>query len=202
MHLVLGGAHHDVRVAPAGPVEVRQRRRVAEAVHVVADGGLDPEARKDRPRDLRLHREGLRRRLVAVGLDVPSADDLPPARSDVRLHPGVNLRRAELQHLVEPRLAAGDEDLRVVVQKVAGGARRRHHLVHALFLVPQPHRVEVRIQNYVYLHSSVKSTEKAMSRRSNAAPRQLCSILHATYSLVLVTVEVSMLPVASLLGAR
>ena len=38
----------------------------------------------------------------------------------MRLDALVNIGSAGLQNLVEPRLAAGDEDLRIIVQKVAG----------------------------------------------------------------------------------
>ena len=152
LHLMHPGAAHDIRIDAAGAVEIGQRRGVSEAVDVVADGGLDAQLLEGRARYFGLPAEAVGGGAVAVGLDIPVADDLPPAGRDVRFDAGVDLGGAAFEHVVEPRFAAGDEYFRIVVEHVAGTAGGGDDFVDPRRLVPKPNRIEMRVEYDMDFH--------------------------------------------------
>ncbi|MPN05754.1 hypothetical protein SDC9_153007 [bioreactor metagenome] len=134
-------------------VEGGQHRAVAEAVHIVAglhrDAELLPEISAA---DFAVPAVGFRRREVAIGLNIPVADD-PPAPGLHIFPDALEQRRIGfLNDFVEPRLAAGDDGFRIILQYSATGVRGCQHLADAVLPPPSPYRVQVRIQNQVYDH--------------------------------------------------
>src|SRR5215213_10559161 len=147
------GTVEDVaRVAVAGE-HVRQGRRVAEGVHVVAYLRAHPETVLEialAVQDLAVQSHD--RREVDVGLDVLPSRDVPPAALDEAPHALEEVGVDALHLLVEPRLPAGEDELGVLVAAVRGGTERGQRLVHPSLPGPQPHGVDVGISYHVYYH--------------------------------------------------
>ncbi|MCX7011217.1 MAG: hypothetical protein NTW86_01385 [Candidatus Sumerlaeota bacterium] len=124
---------------------------MAETIDVVAHRDIDPEplAEVALP-DLRLFPKRRRRRQIAVRLNPPPShrghppvyDVAPDAREASRIEP--------LDRVVEPRLAARDDDLRILIEDVAIRPGRVQDLVHALPQRPAPHGIQMRVQDDVH----------------------------------------------------
>src|SRR5215210_8201230 len=132
---------------------VRQGRRVAEGVDVVAHFRAHPETVLEialAVEDLAVeaHESGE----VDVGLDVLAPRDVPLAALDQPPHPLEELRVDPLHLLEEPGLPAGEYELRVLVAAIRGGTERGQRLIHPSLPGPQPHRVDVGISYHVYYH--------------------------------------------------
>ncbi len=150
-HLVRHRSHHDVAVVPRGAEESGQRGAVAEAVHVVSGGDLDSQLfpRVADP-DLHVLPERRREGQVAVGLEVPAADDRPPAGGDVSADALEEAGVERLDALVEPRVPAGEHDIGFRIEQVAGRPAGRERLADAGRPPPEPDRVEVGIADHVH----------------------------------------------------
>jgi hypothetical protein len=143
-------AVEDVRVAALLCQQVGQRGRVTEGVDVVGDGRREPEALGEvAPTVTELAPPALRRRQVRVGLDDHRAGDVPLPAAHERVHPLRELGLEARDPAVQPRLPAREDELRVLVAAVGGGAERRERLVHAGRPAPQPDRVDVRVPDHV-----------------------------------------------------
>src|SRR5215210_1141103 len=132
---------------------VRQGRRVAEGVDVVAHFRAHPETVLEialAVEDLAVeaHESGE----VDVGLDVLAPRDVPLAALDEPPHPLEELRVDPLHLLEEPRLPAGEDELRVLVAAIRGGTERGQRLVNPRLPGPQPHGVDVGVSYHVDYH--------------------------------------------------
>ena len=143
-------AVEDVRVAALLRQQVGQRGRVPEGVDVVGDGRREPEALGEvAPAVAELAPPALRRRQVRVGLDDHRAGDVPLPAAHERVHPLRELGVQPRDPAVQPRLPAREDELRVLVAAVGGGAERRERLVHAGRPAPEPDRVDVGVADHV-----------------------------------------------------
>ncbi len=153
LHLVGAGPVEDVADVTVVRQHVRQGRRVAERVHVVADLRAHPETVAEvalAVGDLTV--QAHHRREVDVGLDVLAAGDVPPAALDQPPRPLEELGVDPLDLLEEPGLPAGEDELRVLVAAVRRGPERGQRLVYPGLPGPQPHRVDVGVAYHVDDH--------------------------------------------------
>jgi hypothetical protein len=130
--------------------DVRQGRRVAEGVHVVAHLRAHPETVPEvalAVEDLAV--QAHERGEVHVRLDVLAARDVPPAALDQPPHPLEELGVDTFHLLEEPRLPAGEDELGVLVAAVRGGAERGQRLVDPGLPGPQPHGIDMGVANHV-----------------------------------------------------
>jgi hypothetical protein len=97
---------------------------------------------------------------VDVGLDVLTPRDVPLAALDEPPYPPKELRVDPLHLLVEPRLPAGEDELRILVAAIRGGTERGQRLVNPRLPGPQPHGVEVGVSYHVDYH---EKTDPPMS---------------------------------------
>ena len=119
-------AVEDVGVTALLREQVGQRRRVPEGVDVVGHGRRDAEAVQEVPPPMpELALPALGRRQVGVGLDDHRAGDVPLAAAHERVHPRRELGLQPRHPAVQPRLPAREDELRVLVAAVGGGAERR-----------------------------------------------------------------------------
>ena len=133
--------------------DVRKARCVAEAVDVVADRRRDPEpvAEIALPmRDLAV-KPGFGRQ-VQVGLQELAAGDVPLPALDMLADALEQLGMQLLHLLVEPGLAAREDELRILVAPVGRRAHRGQRLVGSSLPGPQPDRVDVGVADHVNEH--------------------------------------------------
>src|SRR5215217_944724 len=162
----------DVRVAAALGEDLRNRRVVAEGVEVRARRRGDAELLLQVALPVqRLADERLAARDVAVRLDPPPADDLEPAVGDARADLLEQLWVALLHPCEEERRVHREDELGVLVEALDRRPEGRPHLLIALWPLPQPHRIDVRIADHVKhpsahaaAHSSTCSSVRWSSR--------------------------------------
>src|SRR5215212_8930298 len=132
---------------------VRQGRRVAEGVDVVAHFRAHPETVLEialAVEDLAVqsHESGE----VDVGLDVLAPRDVPPAALDETPYPLEELRVDPLNLLEEPGFPAGEDELRILVAAIRGGTKSGQRLVNSRLPGPQPYGVDVGVSYHVDYH--------------------------------------------------
>ncbi len=149
-HLVRAGPHEDIRLAAALAEDLRQRLRVAETVHAVGHGRLDPQplahgglAQQE------VADERLPLRQVHVGLDDHAVDDVPAPLADARHDLGEERGILPLDPVVDLRFPAHEVEVGVLPQPVGGRAARGERLCAALRPAPEPGRVQVSLANHV-----------------------------------------------------
>ena len=132
---------------------VGQARRMAEAVDVVADGRRHPEpvAEVTLPVD-DLSAKTHFGRQVEVGLDELAAGDVPLPAFDEFPDAGEQIRANLLHLLVDPCLAAGEDELGVLIAAIGRRCHRRECLIRAGLPGPQPDRVDMRIADHMDEH--------------------------------------------------
>src|SRR5215212_7412685 len=161
---------------------VRQGRRVAEGVDVVAHFRAHPEtvleiALAVEDLAVQAHESGE----VDVGLDVLAARDVPPTTLDEPPHPLEELRVDPLHLLEEPGFPAGEYELRVLVAAIRRGTERGQRLVHPGLPGPQPHRVDVGVSYQVDYHEKtnlLRSPTLAFPDPESARPRMETVLKH------------------------
>ena len=123
---------------------------MAEAVDVVADGAGDVEAVGEVGLgDMSLFDEAVFGGEVAVGLDVPTADDLPASLGDEVLDTGEEVGVGLLDDFVEPGVAAGEDEVGVFFKAADGGVGGGDGFVEAGGPLPAPDGVEVGVADHV-----------------------------------------------------
>jgi hypothetical protein len=143
-------AMEHVRVAALLGQQVGQRGGMPEGVHVVGHGRREPEAVHEvAPTVPELAAPALRRREVRVGLDDHRAGDVPLPAAHELVHPRGELGVQPRDPPVQPRLTAGEDELRVLVAAIGGGAEGRERFVDAGRPAPQPDRVDVGVADHV-----------------------------------------------------
>src|SRR5215216_890150 len=143
----------DVALVTVARQHVRQGRRMAEGIHVVAHLRAHPETVPEialAVEDLAV--EPHERGEVDVGLDVLPSRDVPLAALGEARHPLEELRVDPLHLLEEPRLSAGEDELRVFVAAIRGGTERCQRFVHPRLPGPQPYWVDVGVSYHVNDH--------------------------------------------------
>jgi hypothetical protein len=165
--LVRAWSHEDIRIHIRLAEPSRQVGVVAERIHIVADRRRCPErAAVVGLAGRQLPRHALGRREVAVRLDDHAADRLPAARADVGDDPLEECRVQALDLLVEPPAAACEDELRVLVQAVAGAAGGRQGRVRPVRPLPEPDGVQVRVADQVHrLHDRTLLIRQSSSDR-------------------------------------
>ena len=149
-HLVRAGPHEDIRVAAALAEDLRQRLGVAEAVHAIGHGRLDPQhVAHVRLAEQEVADERLPLRQVHVGLDDHAVDDVPAPLADARHDLGKERGILPLDPVVDLRLAAHEVEVGVLPQPVGGRAAGGERLRAALGPAPKPGRVQVRLADHV-----------------------------------------------------
>ena len=134
---------------------VGQARRMAEAVDVVADGRRHPEPVAEVT--LPVHDLSAKThfgRQVEVGLDELAAGDVPLPAFDEFPDAGEEIRANLLHLLVDPCLAAGEDELGVLIAAIGRRCHRREGLIRAGLPGPQPYRVDMRIADHMDEHRS------------------------------------------------
>ena len=167
-HLVLLGPAEDVGGVAVAGEDVGQRRGVAEAVDVVADARRDAEAVAEvalAVLDLAVEAGGGGQ--VEVGLDELAAGDVPLAALDQGADAGEEVGAQPLDLGVEPGLAAGEDELRVLVAAVGHRGGGGERLVGAGLPAPEPHRVDVGIRDHVDAHRRPSALHRAGHQRAD-----------------------------------
>ena len=139
---------------------------MAEAVDVVADGRADAEAVAEvalAVDDLAVQAGGGRQ--VQVGLDELAAGDVPLAALDQRADAGEEVGTEPLDLGVEPGLAAGEDEVGILVAAVGHGGGGRQRLVGARLPGPEPHRVDVGVGDHVDAHGPLSPSPRRPSAR-------------------------------------
>lgn len=171
--LVLLRPHHDVESLAGGTHQPRQHGCVAERVDIVADERKPSEcpatvvaAERDLLRETDFTRE------VAIGLEIPAADDLPLTACDQFKDPPEKPRCEELDLLIDPRLAPGEDHVGVVLEQGADRFAGVDDLIQPGGPRPEPDRVDVRVADEMDgLQGWEAGAAEISMRRRAASPR-------------------------------
>ena len=164
-----------------GSEDVRNGRRVAEGVHVVAYVRPDAETVLEVPLSVQdlAPPPGFGRQ-VGVGLEILAAGNVPLTALDVRSYALEEIRVQPLDLLVDPGFPAGEDELGVLIAAVHGRPERRQGLIHARLPPPQPHGVNVGVADHVHDHVCVVSFASLFDRWYRGQPRQVLYIFRSS----------------------
>jgi hypothetical protein len=159
--------------------QVGQRRRVPERVDVVGHPRRRAEALREVAAPVaQLAPPALGGRQVGVGLDDHPARRVPAPGRDELVHARRQLRVDPLDPAVQPRLAAGVDQLGVLVAAVGRRPEARQGLVDPGGPAPQPHGIDVGVAHHVDHH---RNGPYPLSAPATKAPTMnLCSATKTT----------------------
>ena len=132
---------------------------------------------------------------VQVGLDELAAGDVPLAALDQAADAGEEVGADTLGLLVEPGLAAGEDEIGVFVAAVGHGGGGGQRLVGARLPGPEPHRVDVGVGDHVDAHAAAQpftapAISAPMMNRCSTRKTTTAGTMESTLAAARICVEV------------